>query len=353
MPKSFRLLACLALACAASAGAVVTPDGITRAGSPAPITLVPPTLDLLGPACEGTNYSNDNYHDSWSKGGPMVGISWVPTSSVTVNELEVFTGELVGLDAVGIWSDDGGSPSRPLAPLGWSAPFLISTPDTWYGDTIAPVVPVTAGTKYWVVFDPIGGEQAGITDDPADVQQTYWSTSVGTVAGGAVWDNGPYSFPDHRWKFRMACEAPCADGDADGVCDSDDNCPSVANPAQADSDADGVGDACETAAGCGPTGGPDADGDGVCDDLDLCPSTLIPELVPERRLGVNRFALVDADEVFDTTPPHGVGPQATFTLQDTHGCSCEQIIEQLGVGEGHEAFGCSLGIMRRWTALTP
>jgi len=37
-----------------------------------------------------------------------------------------------------------------------------------------------------------------------------------------------------------------ADRDGDGVPDSKDNCPGVANPDQADSDGDGVGDACDT-----------------------------------------------------------------------------------------------------------
>lgn len=37
----------------------------------------------------------------------------------------------------------------------------------------------------------------------------------------------------------------CVDSDADGVCDSDDNCPTVANPAQADSNGNGIGDACD------------------------------------------------------------------------------------------------------------
>lgn len=94
----------------------------------------------------------------------------------------------------------------------------------------------------------------------------------------------------------------------------------------------------------------DSDGDGVLDNEDVCPGTVIPEGVPTRRLGVNRFALVDGDNVFDTTPPpgNGQGPGEVFTTTDTAGCSCEQIIDALGLGNGHRFFGCSIGVMRTW-----
>jgi MBG domain/Thrombospondin type 3 repeat len=51
------------------------------------------------------------------------------------------------------------------------------------------------------------------------------------------------------------------DGDGDGVPNTADNCPNVANADQADLDHDGAGDACD----------PDDDNDGIADTVDNCP----------------------------------------------------------------------------------
>jgi len=94
----------------------------------------------------------------------------------------------------------------------------------------------------------------------------------------------------------------------------------------------------------------DEDLDGVPNNLDYCPGTMIPEDVPTKNLGVNRWALVDGDTTFDTTPPPGggKGPGLSFTTGDTGGCSCEQIIESLQLGKGHRKFGCSIDVMNDW-----
>ena len=73
------------------------------------------------------------------------------------------------------------------------------------------------------------------------------------------------------------------DSDGDGVLDTDDNCPSVANPGQADADGDGDGDACDVCT--------DVDGDGYgdssysastctadCDDNDSATSPAATEI---------------------------------------------------------------------------
>ena len=134
-----------------------------------------------------------------------------------------------------------------------------------------------------------------------------------------------------------------SDRDGDGVPDDEDNCPDDANPDQSDLDGDLLGDVCDE----------DDDNDDVGDTEDVCDQTSIPELVPTVRLGVNRFALHDSDTGFDTTPPKGggSGPRRSFSTTDTAGCSCEQIIDALGLGQGHRKFGCSISAMEAWVAV--
>jgi predicted extracellular nuclease len=91
----------------------------------------------------------------------------------------------------------------------------------------------------------------------------------------------------------------------------------------------------------------DKDDDGVNDDADVCPGTVIPEML-DRELGKNRFALTDADFDFDTSAPNGRGPGRSYSTVDTAGCSCNQVIDALGLGSGHKKFGCSIGVLDNW-----
>ena len=97
----------------------------------------------------------------------------------------------------------------------------------------------------------------------------------------------------------------------------------------------------------------DSDNDGVLDVVDFCPDTVIPESVPTSgQLDPNHWALTDDDFEFDTvTNGAGNGPQRRYSPADPAGCSCEQIIDAQGLGEGHGKHGCSIGVMDNWVRL--
>jgi cysteine-rich repeat protein len=67
-------------------------------------------------------------------------------------------------------------------------------------------------------------------------------------------------------KANSACNA---DGDADGLLDAVDNCPTKANVDQLDGDGDGVGDVCDNCPGISNPGQQDGDSDGVGDACSL------------------------------------------------------------------------------------
>ena len=137
----------------------------------------------------------------------------------------------------------------------------------------------------------------------------------------------------------------CTDDSCNENTDSCDNTPDCDDGVSCTDDSCNVGtDSCDNV-----PNDDDDDGDGVCVDVDLCPDTVVPEAnVPSRRLGINRWALWDDDSIFDTTPPKGKGPRRSYSTEDTAGCSCEQIIENLGLGKGHLKYGCSIGAMDTW-----
>jgi hypothetical protein len=78
------------------------------------------------------------------------------------------------------------------------------------------------------------------------------ATSGGTIVGGAFFEGSDATGVDGDQANNDAYGSGAAytfspDGDGDGVPDAGDNCPAVANPAQADADGDGIGDACDPA----------------------------------------------------------------------------------------------------------
>ncbi len=103
----------------------------------------------------------------------------------------------------------------------------------------------------------------------------------------------------------------------------------------------------------------DADCDGINDcTSDKCLNTIIPESVPTNRLNPNSHAVLGTSEhgglnVWKTNTGSAASPVITdseYTLVDTFGCSCEQILYcKPGSNNGEYRWGCSAGTMNVWT----
>lgn len=95
----------------------------------------------------------------------------------------------------------------------------------------------------------------------------------------------------------------------------------------------------------------DADLDGFCGADDLCPDSVIPEF-GESDLNPNHYGIIDDSGVFaqgsSNGNGNGNGVQDLFTLDDTLGCTCTDIVDALGLGGGQLRHGCSPGTMRDW-----
>ena len=93
----------------------------------------------------------------------------------------------------------------------------------------------------------------------------------------------------------------------------------------------------------------------MLDDDDVCPDTVIAESVPTSgALNPNHWALTAGGNGFDfdtVIKGKGKGPNRSYTIADTAGCSCEQIVAAQGLGDGHLKHGCSISAMDDWVAL--
>ncbi|MES2638345.1 MAG: hypothetical protein V4850_02655 [Myxococcota bacterium] len=95
----------------------------------------------------------------------------------------------------------------------------------------------------------------------------------------------------------------------------------------------------------------DDDDDGVDDRDDICPQTNLPDDLNDE-LGRDRFAILNDDGVFETrgdrSRDYSYRYDAFFTIDDTGGCSCDQIIDALDLGDDAQDRGCREEDIDRW-----
>lgn len=93
----------------------------------------------------------------------------------------------------------------------------------------------------------------------------------------------------------------------------------------------------------------DTDGDGVLDCVDMCPGSIPDTSV----LKFNRFHFDNFDHAYfsggkaNLKGSHDV--EVSFSIIDTFGCTCNQIVDLCGYGQGFTKFGCSKGVMELFT----
>lgn len=100
----------------------------------------------------------------------------------------------------------------------------------------------------------------------------------------------------------------------------------------------------------------DEDDDGVVGEADICADTVADN--PEE-LGVNRHTWKGIGDLFTTFVSTGKGNKSEvpseFSLTETQGCSCNQILDGLEEAtgfdfDGHRKFGCSKSVLEDWIA---
>ena len=110
------------------------------------------------------------------------------------------------------------------------------------------------------------------------------------------------TFDPDLWILKSTTTMALPDSDLDGVPNTADNCPTMANATQADLDGDGLGDVCD----------PDIDGDGRLNGADCAPSDATTQDLPGETTGLE--ATGDAMTMLTWDPDPSLAAGLTYEL---------------------------------------
>jgi len=188
-----------------------------------------------------------------------------------------------GVDGIGVAAQDNNGGMLIGYHLGFDGASYSFLDETTLSSGGAPLPDVGGVTEYGLgttlscdSTDVSGhwGDQSGAASFPAGLyREDGLNLAIVGEGGEEAYEINWVCISTEVVSFQDACSlcpaGNCTDTDGDGIEDSVDNCPDVANPDQADTDLDGVADACGDI--CPLDFYNDSDGDGSCDSDDVCP----------------------------------------------------------------------------------
>jgi hypothetical protein len=189
--------------------------------------------------------------------------------------------------ATDAWSQTVADPSdgRFAHTAIWTGSRMIA-----WGGWPLPVLPDGIPQLYNLKFDPLANQLGGVSTDNEPTAR-YGHTAVWTGTRMIIWGGSDGIVLGNGGSYVTVLDA-----DGDGLDDGHDNCPTAANPNQADLDADGRGDACDR----------DNDNDCVEDAQDCAPydsgSFALPDEVSGARIAPDAATLSWSSLALDAGP---------------------------------------------------